>query len=135
MPLKVFIGYADLPAVRRAMACVADAARDSGRAVEIQPWLWRAQQLASSHWRDRSITAALEADIIVLTSSGGAPLVPEFDNWGRHFLKAARTRPATLVVVTGPDAWTITIERPATLAQPAAAAATSSAPLPQKMVA
>jgi hypothetical protein len=135
LPVKVFIGYADLPAVRRATACVLDAARDSGRRVEIEPLLWRSQQLASGYWRDRSITAALEADLIVLTSSASGPLAPEFDQWARHFLKAARHGPTTLVVITGADAWTISLERPVTLAHTVAASPEATPPIRQKLVA
>jgi len=133
VPLRVFIGYADLPAVRRATACIGDAARDSGRRAEIQPMLWRSQQLASSHWRDRSITAALEADIVVLTSSSAGPLAPDFDQWVRHFLRSATDRPVTLVVIAGADAWTISFERPAKVAE--AALLKAEPPPPQKLVA
>lgn len=108
--LKVFIGYADLRAVRRATSTIADAIRCSGQRVTIEPMLWRFDQLASNHWRDRAIEAALSADVIVLASSeSGSGLAVE--PWVDAFLAANRGHRATIVAVSGEnEAWTISIE-------------------------
>jgi hypothetical protein len=114
IPLKVFIGYADLPAFRRATASVGEAMRNSGRRVELHPMLWRFEQLTSAHWGERAISAALEAHIVVLASSTSAALTPAVENWVSGFLDSARGRRTTLVVISSPaDAWTISIEQPA----------------------
>lgn len=111
---KVFIGYADVTAVRRAMSTVADAVRASRRPVQIQPMVWRFAQLESSHWRDRAITAAMSADIVVLASSIEQTELPDgVEAWVNAFLAANRGRKATLVSVAGErEAWTISIEQP-----------------------
>ncbi len=114
VPFKVFIGYADLPAVRIATGVIADAIRRHGRRFDIQPMLWRFDQLASDHWRAVAIRAATEADVIVLASSAPGALTPGVEGWVNAFLVANRGRPATLVAVAGPfEAWTISIEEPA----------------------
>ena len=134
LPMKVFIGYADIAAVRGAMGVVTDAARSSGRKVEIQPLLWRFDQLASSHWRDRAITAALEADIVILTSSG-AEISHAVEHWISRFLATARGRRTTLVVISGADAWTISIEQPAVIHQVEAQAMPIEREVRRRMVA
>ena len=127
LPFKVFIGYADLPAVRRATSTSADAIRVSGRRFQIEPMLWRFEQLASAHWRDRAVQAALQADVIVLAASEPAALGTGIEQWVDSFLAANRGRRATLVAVAGAsDAWTISIESPAAKTKPALAAAPAS---------
>lgn len=114
MPFKVFIGYGDLPAVRTATGVIADAMQSAGRRFDLQPMLWRFDQLASSHWRDVAVRAAQDADVIVLTSSAPGTLAPAIEGWLTAFLEANRGRRATIVAVAGPsDAWTICIEEPA----------------------
>src|SRR3954469_8812674 len=44
-PYPVFIAYADVPAARHAMACVAQLLRAEGGAWHLQPMLWRFDQL------------------------------------------------------------------------------------------
>lgn len=121
---KVFIGYADLAAARDATATIADAVHASRRKFEIHPLLWRFDQLADSHWQDRAIKAALGADVVVLASSKPDGIGSEIDAWVSAFLRANRGRRATLVAIAGPtDAWTISIEEPATKQFPSAAGA------------
>jgi NAD(P)H-hydrate repair Nnr-like enzyme with NAD(P)H-hydrate dehydratase domain len=109
LPFKVFIGYTDLGAVRNATDTIADAVRAASRRFQIQPMLWRCDQLASAHWRDRAIRAAQEADVIVLASSGG--LSAGVEDWVNAFLIANRGHRATIIAISGPaDAWTISIE-------------------------
>lgn len=126
IPLKVFIGYADVVAARRAMGTIGDTVRTSGRACEIQPMLWRFAQLASSHWKDRSITAALEADVVVLASTTPSDVSTAIEQWVNDLLHANRGRRVTIVSIAGgSDAWTISVEQPIARAQ----ATTSSIPI------
>ncbi len=112
--MKVFIGYADLPAVRRATAAVGQGMLRTGLPVEIRPLLWRCDQLVSSHWQDRATSAALEADVVVIASSTPQGITPAVEHWISRFIDAAHGRRTTLVVISGPnDAWTISIEKPA----------------------
>ncbi len=111
--LKVFVAYADLPAFRHATAAIGEGIRNSGRPVELEPMLWQIQQLVSPHWRERTIHAALEADVVVLTTSTAEDVTHTLERWISEFLESARGRKTTLVVISGPrDAWTISIERP-----------------------
>jgi hypothetical protein len=113
LPFKVFIGYADLCAARHATAAIGEAVRTARRRFEIQPMLWRFDQLASTHWRARAVAAAMEADAIVLASDAATPLPASLEAWIYDFLAASRGRRVTLVAITGPaDAWTISIEQP-----------------------
>lgn len=116
--LKVFIGYGDLPAFRKATAAVGEAMRSAGRRVELEPFLWRFEQLASSHWRDRALHAALEADIVAIACSHARDMTPAVDQWINGLLRAAQGRRTTLVVITSPsDAWTISVEQPQRIAK------------------
>lgn len=120
---KVFIGYTDLAAVRDATDTIADAIRSKGRPFHIQPMLWRCDQLASDHWRDRAILAAQEADVIVLASSDPAGLGDGVEGWVNAYLAANRGRAATIIAVSGPyDAWTISIEETRPKTAPVASA-------------
>jgi len=111
VPLKAFIAYADLPAVRRAMVCIGDATRTWRRKVELHPMFWRAEQLTSPHWAERAIAAALEANIVVLTSSTAAPIDPALERWVNRLVRAACGKTMTLVIVAAADAWTIALEQ------------------------
>lgn len=112
LALKVFVAYADLPAFRHATAAIGEGIRNSGRPVRLEPMLWQIQQLVSPYWRDRTIRAALEADVVVLTTSMAVDITHTLERWISEFLEAARGRKTTLVVISGPrDAWTISIER------------------------
>lgn len=111
LPFKVFIGYADVPAVRCATETIADAIRSTGHRFALQPMLWTFAQLSTSHWRDRSVQAARQADIVVLTNSQPGALSSEIEAWIQLLLTANRGRSTTLVAISGTDdAWTITIE-------------------------
>jgi hypothetical protein len=108
-PFKVFIGYADLTALRHATTAIADAVRVSRHRVETIPLLWRFGQLAAPHWRDAAMSAALEADAVVLACTGHH-FDPEIEAWVDSLLTACRGLPVTVVAVFGEaDAWTITL--------------------------
>lgn len=113
LPFRVFLGYADVPAVRGATATINDAIRSTGRSFAIEPMLWSFAQLANAYWRDRAVRAALDADIVVLASSRPGALSADIEAWIEAFLAANRGRRATIVAISGPaDAWTISIEAP-----------------------
>jgi hypothetical protein len=120
VPFKVFIGYTDLTAVRNATDAIADAIRSTSRPFRTHPMLWRCDQLASPHWRDRAIHAAQEADVIVLASSDSCGFSAGVEDWVNAFLVANRGRRAMIVAISGPsDAWTISIEEKAHATPPA----------------
>lgn len=109
IPFKVFIGYADLTALRRATSAIADAVRISGHRVETIPLLWRFGQLAAAHWRDAGMSAALEADAVVLACTS-SEIEPGIEAWVDSLLSACAGLPITVVAVFGEaDAWTITL--------------------------
>lgn len=121
--LKVFVGYGDLTAFRRAMAAIGEGIRSRAAKADLEPRLWRFDQLTDAHWRDRSIEAALGSDVVVLASSAPDAAGPDIDSWIAHYLRAAAGRRTTLIVITGEsDAWTISLEasaQPQPVAQPA----------------
>lgn len=113
-PFRAFIAYADLTAARRATTTIADVARHARHRVELHPILWRFDQLAHGHWRERSLAAAREADVVVLATSEGGALPPHVESWVDAFLAANRGHAATIVAVCGPsEAWTISLEETA----------------------
>lgn len=110
---RAFVAYSDVIAARRALVTIGDAMRTSGRNLELHPMMWRFAQLESSHWSDRAVTAALDADIVVLASTTPAEFSPAVEQWAGYFLAAASGRRTTIVAITGTtDAWTISIEQP-----------------------
>ncbi|PTX91775.1 hypothetical protein [Opitutus sp. ER46] len=119
VPFRVFIGYADIAAARRATGIVGHVVRRAGLRVEIQPRLWRFAQLASSYWADRAVTAALDADLIVLAGDAPGASDPAIEPWINALLAAHRGRPTTIVSLGGEnDAWTITLSQPPAPAGP-----------------
>ncbi len=110
VPFRVFIGYADQIALRRATTTIADAVRASGRRVEMVPLLWRFGQLSSPRWRDLALSAAMQAHAVVLACTSPRS-EPELESWVNSLLSASRGLPITVVAVFGEsDAWTITLE-------------------------
>ena len=109
--LTAFVGYGDMAAFRRATAAIGEALRSRAVQAELEPRLWRFDQMCDPHWRQRSIDAALGADVVVLASSSADAAGPEVDAWIATYLAATGGRRTTLIVITGEnDAWTISLE-------------------------
>lgn len=119
---KAFIAYADLPAARQAMRTISEVLAASGHPYELEPMLWRFDQLAAAKWREPALTDAALAAVIVLASSAPGSLAPEMETWLADLFARRHGRRTTLVALLGPDdAWTISIESaPAARATPAA---------------
>lgn len=123
MPFRALIAYADIPAARRAMSEIRDVLAATRRGYELHPMLWRFDQLGAPSWREVALRDAANAAVVVLAGSEPGSLPASLERWVSTLLSRKEGRPTTIVAVLGAtDAWTITIEKPAT----AAAALTQS---------
>jgi hypothetical protein len=120
---KAFIAYDDLDAARGAMKAIDEVLQAAPRGYQLQPMLWRFDQLCSDKWREPSLANAAEADVVVLASSAPGPLTSFVERWVGELLAAKKRMAsrATLVALLGQDdAWTISIEPTCAASVPAA---------------
>lgn len=118
---KAFIAYADLNAARQAMSAISEVLQAAPRCHELQPMLWRYDQLGSEKWSDTALADAAKADVVVLASTAAGAMPAALEKWVGDFLAYKRGGRITLVALLGhDDAWTISIESPHAVRQPAA---------------
>lgn len=110
---RVFIGYADLSAVRQATGTLRETLLQEGRDVILEPILWSFEQLADVHRRSQALETARGAHLIVLASSEAAAFGPKIESWIRDLLAAVHGKQVTLVAIaSATEAWTISLEPP-----------------------
>ena len=117
---KAFIAYADLNAARQAMSAINEVLQAAPRCHELQPMLWRYDQLGREKWSETSLADAAKADVVVLASSAAGAIPAALEKWVGDFLAYKRGGRVTLVALLGhDDAWTISIESPPVAREPA----------------
>lgn len=117
LPFHAFIAYDDVAAARGAMTAINEVLRAAPRPHGLRPMLWRAAQLTSAHWEEASLREAIAADVVVLAFTGRSALSPAIETWVAQLLARKRGARITVVALLGEDdAWTISIEVPATRA-------------------
>lgn len=118
---KAFIAYADLNAARQAMRAINEVLQAAPRCHELQPMLWRYDQICSEKWRESSLLDAAKADVVVVASSLAGAMPALLEHWVGDFLAHMRGARTTLVALLGhDDAWTISIEGPRVAREPGA---------------
>ena len=142
-PYPVFIAYATVPAARAAMARLAQWLEHQKENFQLQPMLWRFDQLDDARWREMALGDAARATTLVLALGD----TPELGASGEAWLKALTARECgaklSAVAFIGEDeAWTISLQQTRAVASRAApphdratttaraAAATSAAAAP-----
>jgi hypothetical protein len=111
---KAFIAYADLAAARQAMSTINEVLVASGHAYRLEPMLWRFDQVVAAKWREPALVDAARAEVVVLARSAPGGLPAEIEQWVTDFLARKEKGRTTLVALLGhDDAWTISIEGPA----------------------
>lgn len=107
-PVPVLFAYADIATVRDAMSRVVAQLRHG----DMQPMLWRFDQLAQPKWHDMAIADANRAHLLVLALGEHGTLTPPVEQW----LAALATRAGgaavnTLVWFGVEDAWTVSLRQ------------------------
>jgi CheY-like chemotaxis protein len=100
--LSVVIAYGDVPAGRRALHLLDDVAHAEGERTELCPLLWRFDILDVAEWRAEATHPALQADLLIISTSSKADLPAAVQDWVRSCLSQKRGRAAALVALLGP---------------------------------
>jgi hypothetical protein len=117
-PYTAFLVYGDVPAARHAMMQLKATLQSRTPARELQPMLWRCDQLDEPRWRDVALADAIRADVIVLALSENAPLDAHAEAWLTSL--AARHGGANVCVMAlfGEEFWTIGLQQTAAARRP-----------------
>jgi len=118
VPFSAFIAYPEIAAGRDALGVINEVLRAAPQPHVLEPMLWRFDQLANPRWRARALADAARADVIVLASTAAIGLTPAVENWMQALLAQQLGRRTTIVALLGTDeAWTISIDQPAAVAE------------------
>lgn len=114
VPVPVLIAYGDVASARQAMSRVNTLVRTLRDNGELQPMLWRFDQLDDPKWREMALRDAGRASALVLAMTDEAAFCPRTEAWVNALLGRSRgTSLTVLALVGGRDAWTITLAQPA----------------------
>lgn len=95
---------------------------------DLQPMLWRFDQLHHPRWREMALHDASRASVLVLAMPAGASLCRKTESWILALLTRTRGKRLTVLAFIGDDeAWTITLDQPETVTAATKATSPSSA--------
>ena len=107
-PMKVVVAYEDLLAGRRAVGLIN---KYLGDGVDLEPVLWRFDLLDHAHWYKMAVKDSVDADLLILSTSGSSDLPGAVNNWLKESVNAKRGGSTAMIVLCGAeDAWAISIE-------------------------
>ena len=115
-PLPVFIAYNDVAAARHAMTRVTALlrSRQGGLDYQMQPMLWRFNQLEDPRWRETALADACRAGTLVLAMSNASALDGTTDAWLAALARRQRGTSITALALVGEEeAWTISLQQTA----------------------
>ena len=100
--LSVVVAYGDAPAARRALHLLDDAAHAEGEQVSLCPQLWRFDVLEVAQCRAEATLLAVQADLLIITTSNKANLPAPIQAWIRACLNQKQGHAAAVVALLGP---------------------------------
>ena len=102
-PLRVVIAYDEVTAGKRAMRVMSDLGRELGEAVEFQPLPWSFDLLADTDWAEVAADDAINAHILIITTSSADPLPPAVGRWAEAAISRKQGTAAAVVALFGPE--------------------------------
>ena len=99
--INVLIAYEDVPAGQHAMRILADLARKSEDDLELHPKLWRFDLLADPEWWTSALTDAVNADMLIISTSGASGLPTAVEDWVNACLAQMRGTSAAVIALLG----------------------------------
>jgi hypothetical protein len=101
--LRVVIAYDEIGAGRRAMDVLADVAKRLGNDIEFQPLPWSFDLLADLDWREVAASEAINADILIISTSSANPLPPAVGRWAEAAISEKQGTHAAVVALFGSE--------------------------------
>lgn len=101
--LRVLIAYDDLDAGRRAMRVLANLGKGLDEATEFRTIPWPFDLLADLQWRDAAGSEAVDAEILMVATSGTNPLPTGVGRWFKDVIARKRGTKAAVVALFGPE--------------------------------
>lgn len=127
LPVYVFIAYGEVAAARDAIESVQRLLQRTRREADLQPMLWRFDQLGRPQWREMAAHDALRAHAIVLAMGSSPSLDAGTDRFLTDLTARRAGAPLTCTALMRPnEVWTISLQR--TEARPPAKAAPPARP-------
>lgn len=103
LALRVLIAYNDLAAGKRAMRVMADLGKGLGDEIEFQPIPWSFDLLMDMDWGEVATRDAVQADILIITTSSASPLPPVVGRWAEAAISRKRGTAAAVVALFGTE--------------------------------
>jgi hypothetical protein len=101
--LQVFVAHHDLAAGRRAVDTLSHLGGDLGEDFEFLPAFWSFDRLFNPDSRDQAVDEALDADILILATSGATPLPNLVKGWAEEIIGRKRGTAVAVVALFDSD--------------------------------
>lgn len=106
--IRVVIVYSDVPAGKHAMDVLTALGRRLGERVDFQPFPWSFELLSDAAWGEIAASEAVDADILIMASSGSSALPTAVGRWAQQTFYRKKGTCAAVVALFGtperPDA-------------------------------
>ena len=112
LPYPVFIAYGSVPAARHAINRLAHLLGGPASSHQLQPMLWRFDQLADARWSEMALRDAVRASTLVLAMGAGGGLGADAEAWLSALTLRQRGATLSALAFVGDDeAWTISLRQ------------------------
>lgn len=98
-PVRVVIAYHDLAAGLQAMRVLAGLARGFGEDLEFEPLPWSFDLLDDQNWSEVAASDVIQADILIIATSGPRPLPPAVVQWAEAAIRQKQGTAAAVVAL------------------------------------
>jgi CheY-like chemotaxis protein len=98
----VIIVYDDAPAGTHALHTLEEVTRQLAGGIELYPSLWRFDLLEDPDWRAAATAEAVQAGLVIISTSSKGELPAPVRDWVRGCLQARTSAPGALVALLGP---------------------------------
>ena len=110
-PFPVFIAYADVAAARRAMNHISATLEAINSNSQIQPMLWRFDQLDESQWREMALRDAADAAAVVIALSDELPFHSAAEMWLTTLATRHPGSSINVLAVWNEEFWSISLQQ------------------------
>jgi hypothetical protein len=99
---KIMVVYEDVPAGQNAVRLLAGMFQEPAEKLELRPQLWQFALLEDSGWFGKALADAINADVVVITTSAEHGMNKWVESWVRSCLQEKRGTTAAVVALLGP---------------------------------
>jgi hypothetical protein len=110
--VPVFIAYADVPAARNAISRIAQLLRATRGDCQLQPLLWRFDQLEIPRWREMALSDAARAQTLAVAMSDASSLSDGTGAWLISLATGRHGAPLDVLALVGEDeVWSVSLQQ------------------------